>query len=132
MDRNASRRPPGAATISAPPPAARSSRSCRTGSIAPSPNRTRRMRPRSGTPTSVGAATTTEQLLDDRVPREARKRRQSQDPPGDKYHGPGASARRCILRTADLRNVGSGKCKVIWDGLEGKGQVQRVKPSRVG
>ncbi len=54
---------------------ARSSRSCRTGSIAPSPNRTRRTRPRSGTPTSADVATTTEQLPDDRVPREARKRR---------------------------------------------------------
>ena len=30
--------------------------------------------PRSGTPTSAGVATTTEQLPDDRVPREARKR----------------------------------------------------------
>src|SRR3979409_378628 len=75
MDRSASRPPPGAATISTPPPTARSSRSCRTGSIAPSPNRTRRTHPRSGTPTSAGVATTTEQLPDDRVPREARKRR---------------------------------------------------------
>src|SRR6516164_8724577 len=62
MDRNALRRQPGAATIYARPPTARSSRSCKTGSIAPSPNRTCRTRPRSGTPTSVGVATTTEQL----------------------------------------------------------------------
>src|SRR5437667_429776 len=75
MDRSASRRRPGAATISARPPTARSSRSCRTGSIALSPNRARRTHPRSGTPTSAGVATTTEQLPDDRVSREARKRR---------------------------------------------------------
>jgi hypothetical protein len=65
MDRSASSEPPGAATISAPPPTARSSRSCRTGSIALSPNRTRRTWPRSGTPTSAAVATTTEQLPDD-------------------------------------------------------------------
>src|ERR1700733_10249781 len=68
MDLSASRPRPGAATISAPPPTVRSSRSCRTGSIAPSPNRTRRTHPRSGTPTSAGVATTTEHLPDDRVP----------------------------------------------------------------
>src|SRR5450756_435586 len=60
MDRSASRLRPGAATISAPPPTAQSSRSCRTGSIAPSPNRIRRTRPQSGTPISAGVATTTE------------------------------------------------------------------------
>jgi hypothetical protein len=40
--------------------------------IAPSPNRARRTHPRSGTPTFAGVATTTEQLPEDRVPREAR------------------------------------------------------------
>src|ERR1700676_5348221 len=84
MDRSASRPRPGAATIFAPPPTARSSRSCRTGSIAPSPNRTRRTHPRSGTPTSVGVATTTEQLPDDRVPREARQRRRAKKDAGEK------------------------------------------------
>src|SRR6202030_3203101 len=84
MDRSASRPRPGAATISVPPPTARSSRSCRMGSIVPSPNRTRRTHPRSGTPTSAGVATTTEQLPDDRVPREARKRRRAKKDAGEK------------------------------------------------
>src|SRR6516164_10304911 len=60
MDRNASRQQPGAATIYVRLPTARSSRSCRTGSIAPSPNRPCRRCLRSGTPTSGGVATTTE------------------------------------------------------------------------
>src|SRR5580704_13603529 len=72
MDRSAPRRRPSGAMISARLPTARSSRSCRTGSIAPSPNRTRRTPLQSGTPTSVDVATTTEQLPDGRVPREAR------------------------------------------------------------
>src|SRR5262249_52389686 len=47
--------------------------SCRTGSIAPSPNRTRPTHPRSDTPTSAAVATTTE-LRMIACPRQARKR----------------------------------------------------------
>jgi len=43
----------------------------RTDSFAPSPNEHGRENRRSGTPTIAGVATTTEQLRDDRVPREA-------------------------------------------------------------
>ena len=51
---------PGAATTSARPPTARSSRSCRTVSTKPTPTEQRRTLRRSGTPTSVVVATTTE------------------------------------------------------------------------
>ena len=47
-------------------------------------NRARRTHPRSGTPTSAGVASTTDQLPDDRVPREARKRRRAKKDAGEK------------------------------------------------
>ena len=53
----------GAATISARPPTARSSRSCSTVSTEPTPTRKRRTARRSGTPTSVVVATTTDALI---------------------------------------------------------------------
>ena len=57
---SASRPRAGAATTSARPPTARSSRSCRTVSTKPTPTRKRRTARRSGTPTSVVVATTTD------------------------------------------------------------------------
>src|ERR1017187_3196928 len=58
MGPSASRPRAGAATTSAQPPMARSSRSCRTVSTKPKPTRKRRTARRSGTPTSGVVATT--------------------------------------------------------------------------